>query len=88
MIGKRLWDNAPVPPSTVSASPKQVAKVLRAHKQGAMFEQIGDQTKFSSEIIWSAINTLEREGTVMGRNPFAYNPNAPDRDPDDSEKSE
>jgi hypothetical protein len=86
---QRVWDNAPMSPSIVAASPKQVAKVLevlrRSMPKGAMIEQIRDQTGFTNEIIWSAIHALEAEGTVVGRNPFAYDPNAVDPDPNDPE---
>jgi hypothetical protein len=75
-------------PSTIEASPEQVAKVQevlhRSMPRGAMIDEIRDQTGFTNEIVWSAIHALEREGTVVGRNPFAYDPTAVDADPDES----
>jgi hypothetical protein len=69
-------------PSTIEASPEQVAKVKevveRSMPRGAMIERIGKQTGFTTDIICSAIHALETEGIVVGRNPFAYDPIAVD----------
>jgi DNA-binding IclR family transcriptional regulator len=78
-------------PSTVEASPEQVARVLevlqRAKPKALWVEQIRDQTGFTNEIIYAALHTLKREGTVMGRDPFAYDPNAVDTEPEDPEEN-
>lgn len=79
-------------PTVEVASREQIARVLEvlsgSMPKVSMIKQIRDQTGFTNEIIWSAIHALEREGTIVGQNPFAYDPNAVDRDPDDSQKSE
>jgi hypothetical protein len=71
-----------MPISTIEAFPEQVAKVKevieRSMPQGAMIEQIEEQTGFTTDIIWSAIHALDREGIVGSRNPFAYDPTAID----------
>jgi hypothetical protein len=68
--------------TTVAASREQIENVLkvlqRSMPNGAMFEQIEDQTGYSNDVIWSAIHLLEREGKIVGRNPFAYDPDAVD----------
>lgn len=75
-------------PATIEASPEQVAKVKevieRFMPRGAMIEQIREQTGFTTDIVWSAIHALDREGVVGNRNPFAYDPTAVDADPDES----
>jgi hypothetical protein len=77
-------------PSTIEASPEQVAKVKevieRSVPRGAMIEQIAEQTGFTTDVIWSAIHALEREGIVVGGNPFAYDPAAVDADPEAKEQ--
>ena len=64
--------------ATTIASAEQVGKILevlkRAMPRGAMFERIKDETGYSTDIIWSAIHILERDGTIQGRDPFAYDP--------------
>lgn len=76
--------------STVEASPEQVAKVLeilnRTKPKGLMPDQIKKRTGYTLEIVYSALHVLERERTVVGRNPFAYDPHAVDNDPDDPEE--
>jgi hypothetical protein len=76
--------------SSSTASREQVAKVLevlRSHPKGAMIEKIQEETSFTTDIIWSAIHALEREGTVVGQNPFAYEPTAVETDTDETEES-
>jgi hypothetical protein len=74
--------------ANVSATPEQIAKVFEVLKgfmpNGAMIEKIRHETSYDSDIIWSALDTLEREGKIEGRSPFAYDANAVD--PEDPEK--
>jgi hypothetical protein len=37
-----------------------------------MIERIRDQTGFTNEIIYAALHTLERKGTVVGRGAIGY----------------
>lgn len=75
-------------PAAIEASPEQVAKVKgvieRSVPRGVVIEQIREQTGFTTDIIWSAIHALDREGILASRSPFAYDPTAVDADPDES----
>ena len=43
-------------------------------------------TGLENDIVRSAIHSLEQDGAIVGRNPFAYEPTAVDTDRDDAEK--
>jgi hypothetical protein len=64
-------------PDKIEANEEQIAKVLEVIKRwprGAMIEKIRAETDFSNDIIWSAIHALERDGIIVGRDPFGYDP--------------
>ena len=71
-----------------AATPEQIAKVLDAIRRLRPFDigSIMRDTGLENHIMWSAIRSLEQGGTIVGRNPFAYEQTAADTDPDDAEK--
>ena len=71
-----------------AATPEQIAKVLDAIRRLRPFDigSIMRDTGLENDVVRSAIHSLEQDGTIVGRNPFAYEPTAVDTDPDDAEK--